>query len=63
MTELEYGCARSRDSIRVDLRSGGEVYFECCEAVSGNRTSVLLTDRTELTELRDALTEWLERNA
>lgn len=57
MKQLAIGCNVSRDEMRVDLE--GDSVLITLEASGGERASVCLTSRADVTQLCDALTEWL----
>lgn len=61
MRQLAIGCNVSRDEMRVDLE--GDSVLITVEASGGEKASVYLTDDFYIRQLRDALDEWLERNA
>jgi len=52
---------READTLTVDLENPKEVFITCADEHGAG--AVLFTDRAKVAQLRDALTEWLERNA
>jgi len=61
MRELTIGCDKSLD--RMQLDADGSSVLVTIEAASGEQASVYLESADSIERLRDALTEWLERNA
>lgn len=59
--KFEIACSKSRDEMRVDT-DDDSVWLGCEEAY-GERASIFIEDKREVEKLRDALNEWLERNA
>lgn len=61
MKEMYIACEKSRDEMRLDLE--GAPILITVEASHGDQASVFLENPDTVAELRDALDEWLERNA
>lgn len=59
--KFEIACSKSRDEMQVD--TDGDSVWLGCEAAHGERASIFIEDKREVEKLRDALDEWLERNA